>query len=50
MSFKLGTKSRENLRGVHPDLVAVVERAIEITKQDFTVIEGMRTLQRQILT
>lgn len=47
MSFKLGTRSEENLAGVHPDLVAVVRRAIEITKQDFTVIEGVRTLQRQ---
>jgi peptidoglycan L-alanyl-D-glutamate endopeptidase CwlK len=27
--------------------VKVVERAIEITKQDFTVIEGLRTKKRQ---
>lgn len=47
MSFKLGVRSRQNLQGVHPDLVKVVERAIQITKQDFTVIEGMRTRQRQ---
>ena len=36
-----------NLKGVHPDLVKVVERAIEITKQDFLVLEGLRTLARQ---
>lgn len=47
MSFRLGTRSRQNLQGVHPDLVKVVERAIQITKQDFTVIEGRRTRQRQ---
>jgi peptidoglycan L-alanyl-D-glutamate endopeptidase CwlK len=32
---------------VHPDLVAVVKRAIEITEQDFVVIEGLRTQSRQ---
>jgi len=47
MSFKLGSKSRKNLQGVHPDLVKVVERAIEITPVDFTVFEGVRTLNRQ---
>lgn len=47
MSFKLGTRSRQNLQGVHPDLVKVVERAIQITKQDFTVIEGLRSAKRQ---
>ncbi len=46
-NFKLGTRSRGNLQGVHPDLVKVVERAIQITKQDFVVIEGLRTAKRQ---
>lgn len=45
--FVLGSRSRKNLEGVHPDLVRVVERAIQITKQDFTVIEGLRTRERQ---
>ena len=47
MTYKLGNRSKENLKGVHPDLVKVVEKAIEITTQDFTVIEGVRTAQRQ---
>jgi peptidoglycan L-alanyl-D-glutamate endopeptidase CwlK len=47
MSFSLGTKSREKLNGVHPDLVSVVERAIGITKKDFTVLEGLRSKERQ---
>ena len=47
MGYKLGTRSLKNLSGVHPDLVAVVNRAVEITKQDFTVIEGMRDISRQ---
>ena len=47
MGYKLGTKSLSNLKGVHPDLVKVVKRAIEITECDFTVTEGLRTKERQ---
>lgn len=45
--FKLGSNSRKELQGVHPDLVAVVERAIQITEQDFTVFDGIRTAADQ---
>ena len=47
MSYKLGTRSLQSLSGVHPDMVAVVKRAIEITEVDFTVIEGIRNINRQ---
>ena len=47
MTFKLGVRSRERLQGVHPDLVRVVELAIQLTPVDFTVLEGLRTLERQ---
>lgn len=47
MPYKLGSRSLQNLSGVHPDLVAVVKRAIEITEQDFSVIEGVRNIDRQ---
>ena len=47
MSYKLGIRSLQNLSGVHPDLVAVVKRAIQITEVDFTVIEGIRSRERQ---
>lgn len=47
MSYKLGTKSLENLKGVHPDLQRIVERAIGISESDFTVLEGLRSLERQ---
>lgn len=47
MTYKLGNRSLQKLEGVHPDLVAVVKRAIEITEQDFSVIEGLRSLERQ---
>ena len=47
MLYTLGKRSLQNLSGVHPDLVAVVKRAIEITEQDFSVIEGIRNINRQ---
>lgn len=47
MGYTLGSKSRSRLRGVHTDLVKVVERAIEITEQDFSVGEGLRSEVRQ---
>ena len=47
MTYKLGNKSLQKLEGVHPDLVAVVKQAIEITKQDLSVIEGIRSYERQ---
>lgn len=45
--YQLGTKSRERLKGVHPDLVVVVERAIGLSSQDFSVGEGLRSVERQ---
>ena len=47
MSYKLGTRSLQSLSGVHPDMVAVVKLAITITEVDFTVIEGIRNINRQ---
>jgi peptidoglycan L-alanyl-D-glutamate endopeptidase CwlK len=49
MTYSLGSKSRNNLKGVHPNLVRVVERAIQLTPQDFTVQEGLRTRETQRL-
>jgi peptidoglycan LD-endopeptidase CwlK len=47
MASSLSKLSRDRLQGVHPDLVRVVERAIQITTQDFRVQEGLRTRERQ---
>ena len=47
MSFKLSTRSLGKLEGVDSTLVDVVERAIELTKVDFGVIYGMRTVEEQ---
>ncbi|MEQ1275320.1 hypothetical protein ABLT60_14825 [Acinetobacter ursingii] len=40
-------RSLSSLEGVHPDLVKVVNRAIELTQIDFTVIDRLRTKERQ---
>jgi len=45
--FKLSQRSLRRLEGVHPGLVKVVKRAIEITEVDFGVTEGLRTKERQ---
>jgi len=47
MTFKLEPTSLLRLQGVHPDLVKVVERAIQLSEIDFTVLEGRRTKERQ---
>ena len=47
MTFALSQRSLANLEGVQPALVAVVKRAIQITRVDFGVIEGLRTEARQ---
>lgn len=45
--FRLSKRSLSRLDGVHPDLVKVVKRAIEITPLDFGVSEGVRDLETQ---
>jgi peptidoglycan L-alanyl-D-glutamate endopeptidase CwlK len=47
MTFKLGPTSLLRLQGIHPDLVKVVARAIQLTEIDFTVLEGLRNKERQ---
>lgn len=47
MAFKLSSRSLKKLDGVHPDMVATVKRAIELTTVDFGVTYGVRTLEEQ---
>lgn len=47
MVYALSSRSLQRLEGVHPDLVAIVKRAITISKVDFMVIEGMRSEAQQ---
>jgi peptidoglycan L-alanyl-D-glutamate endopeptidase CwlK len=45
--YQLGKTSIQRLQGVDPRLVRCVQRAIQLTAQDFTVLEGVRTLATQ---
>ena len=45
--YSLGVRSKARLKGVHPDLVKVVDKAIQLTTVDFTVLEGVRDAVRQ---
>ena len=45
--YKLGKRSLGNLVGVHPIISFAVMEAIKISRQDFTVFEGVRTSKRQ---
>ncbi|WGM47641.1 hypothetical protein KOAAANKH_02523 [Brevundimonas sp. NIBR10] len=47
MTNILGAGSLKELQGVHPDLVRVVKRAIGLSTQDFSVHDGLRTLEEQ---
>lgn len=42
-----GARSLDRLHGIHPDLRKVMDQAIKITTQDFTILEGLRTKERQ---
>ena len=48
MAFYLSVSSKQKLAGVNPDLVRVVQRAIQITEIDFRVTEGLRSYERQV--
>lgn len=47
MVFVLGTRSKNELIGVHPSLVAVAHEAIKISPVDFSVHDGLRTITEQ---
>lgn len=47
MSSQLPARCRSRLKGVHPDLVAVVEAALARSPVPFIVTEGVRTPERQ---
>ena len=47
MSIVLGHRSLSRLEGVHPDLMRVVKKAAALSSLDFTVLEGLRTKDRQ---
>ena len=46
MNYRLSKRSLDNLQGVDERLVKIVHRAIQITEQDFMVIEGVRSREQ----
>ncbi|MBL0320443.1 MAG: M15 family metallopeptidase [Alphaproteobacteria bacterium] len=46
-NFKLSATSLRKLEGVHPDLIKVVNRALILTSVDFSVTEGLRTVEQE---
>lgn len=48
MSYSFSAKSLKHLEGVHPDLVRVAKRAIQLTDIDFGITEGIRSYSRQV--
>jgi peptidoglycan LD-endopeptidase CwlK len=47
MSRSWSQRSLGNLKGIHPDLRRVMDRALRESPLDFIVIEGLRTVERQ---
>lgn len=47
MTFAFGSRSQARLDTCHPDLRRVMRRAIASSPIDFTILEGVRTPQRQ---
>lgn len=47
MSIILGERSLTRLDGAHPDLQRVIKRAAKLSNIDFTVLEVLRTVERQ---
>ena len=47
MSFKFGKTSLYNLKGIHPDLRHLADRALALSTEDFRVVDGLRTVAEQ---
>lgn len=47
MGFRFSKRSLRNLDGIHPDLMLVAVKALALTKVDFIVTDGLRTIEEQ---
>ncbi|MDL2290390.1 M15 family metallopeptidase [Paludibacteraceae bacterium OttesenSCG-928-F17] len=45
--YRLGSRSIKSLQGVHPEMVRLMTEAIKHSPVDFTITEGVRTMERQ---
>lgn len=46
-NFSFSSRSKGNLEGVHPDLVRIAHKALELTTMDFVITDGVRTTEEQ---
>jgi len=46
--YKFGKKSKERLLSCHEDLQLIMNTAIEVSNIDFAIVEGYRTLEKQM--
>ena len=44
--YRFGAASEARLIGLHPDLIKVLRRAIQLSEIDFTLMEGVRTAEQ----
>ena len=47
MKYKFSQRSIDNLKGVHPVLIAIAYRALALSPHDFGVVDGLRTAAEQ---
>lgn len=47
MSYQFSQRSLDRMKSLHPDIVQVMKLAISRSPVDFTVLEGMRSVDRQ---
>lgn len=47
MSFYFSQTSKDKLKGVHPDLIRCVEKALSYGIMDFAIVQGVRTKEQQ---
>lgn len=45
--YQFGKKSWKKLEGIHPDLVKVMTYSIKTSIYDFSIVDGIRTAERQ---
>lgn len=46
--FVFGTSSKAELKTVHPNLVKLSNRALELSPIDFRILQGIRTFEEQL--
>lgn len=45
--FKWSKRSLLELKGIHPDLRKLADLALSLSKQDFMIVDGLRTVAQQ---